>query len=239
MRKLFTMFATILSLIFVSTSMAQVGVIPEGASMQQIIETENAVAEKIEYELELQKLKNTVKTVMNYAVSIGMFGSGFGTCSGVIIKNTPTESIVLSAKHCIGTVEELYVEGILADSVGISLYDDLAWIKLNQEIPNKYAVSISEFSPKKGDLAITIGYPSFELHIGVGQMHLETDDWQFALINVIPGCSGGGVFNEHAELVGIVWGGISKKGEEDKAKIGIFERHLDVVNFVKKHKLLD
>lgn len=170
-----------------------------------------------------------------------MIGVGFGSCSGVLIKNTSTESIVLTAKHCIGTAEEIYVEGILATNVVISLYDDTAYLKFDQEIPGKMPVIISEFAPKKGDLAIVIGYPSFDIHVSVGAMQLKSKDWQYARINIIPGCSGSGVYNEYAELVGIAWGAIgSEKQHEDKTTtIGVFERYEDLIRFVKDHKLLE
>ncbi len=217
----------ILLLSFSTLSFAQVGVIPEV---------------KIEpINLKALALKSTVKRVIDHSVSIVLLSDGFGTCSGVLIKNTAHESIVLTAKHCIGTVEELYVEGILANVVGISLYDDLAYIKLNEIIPNKSAAYISQFDPVKGDLVIAIGYPSLSLHVGMGESHLRTKDWQFVKINIIPGCSGGGAFNQYGELVGIAWGNIGNKKEREKNEttIGIFERLEDIINFVKENKLLE
>lgn len=233
MKKLFTAFAIILSLILIKPGFSDIGVILEGETEPVIIE-EN-------YMDEFESIRNTAKLVVNHSVSIvSLHGGKWGTCSGVIIKNTEEESIILTAKHCIGTVEELYVEYILADSVGISLYDDLAYIKLNEMIPDKTPAYISEFTPKRGDLVIAVGYPSMNLHVAVGEISIRTLDWQFAKIHIIPGCSGGGAYNEYGELIGIIWGAIGKDDEEDKkSEIGIFERLQDVVKFVKKHKLLE
>lgn len=240
MKQLFTAFALVLTLIIVPSIFAQVGVIQEEKLLAETLISDPIKPAKTLLELESQSLKNTMRLVMNHSVSIVGLGSGFTTCSGVLIKNTLEESIILTAKHCIGTVEELYVENILADSVGISFYDDLAYIKLNEMIINKTPATISEFTPVKGDLVIAVGYPSLKLHVALGEISVRTKDWQFARIHIIPGCSGSGAYNEYGELIGIVWGAINGKDEnEDDSEIGIFERLQDVVRFVKKNKLLE
>lgn len=244
MKRLFTAIVITLILFISPLCFAQIGVIPEGKTIPKTLISDpgdETFDSKTLIELESQALENNIKRVINYSVSITSLGNGFGTCSGVIIKNTPNESIVLSAKHCIGTAEELYIEAILVDTVGISIYDDLAYFKLNKMIPNKTAVNISEFVPTKGDLVVTIGYPSFILHIGIGEIQIKTKDWQIATIHLIPGCSGGGVFNEYGELVGIVWGiiGSEKELEKEESTTGIFERLEDIIDFVRKNKLLE
>ncbi len=227
MKRLFIGFALFISLILVTPSFSQIGVVPP-MSTEPIIQS---IVFEIDKETSIQ---NTITLATNHAVSIvGRDKKGWGTCSGVVIKNTKEESIVLTAKHCIGLEEELYVESILADSVGVSIFDDLAYIKLTEMIPNKTPVSISEFIPKKGDLVFIIGYPAMDLYTSIGKITIRTLDWQMAKIKVISGCSGAGAYNEYGELIGIVWGGIKTLGT------GLFEKLTDVQKFVKKHKLLN
>lgn len=217
-------------LFFTTISFAQVGVIPEGRTTPLTNQTSE--------EVRIENLKQTVLKVIDSSVSVSMFGIGIGTCSGTVIKNTQTESIVLTAKHCIGTSEEIYVEGLLVEDLGISIKDDIAYLKINQEIPNKSAIIISNTEPRMGDLVIIIGYPNFHIHISVGEISVKTQDWRFAKINIIPGCSGAGAYNEEGELIGIVWGSVGKSDEQEKSTVGVFERWEDVIKFIKDKNLL-
>ena len=147
-----------------------------------------------------------IPNAITSSVSIVMVDDrlGIGTCTGVVLKNTPYYSIVLTAKHCLVIEGELYVESLLVDSIGISYKSDLAYLVLNKFIPNKTPVRISNYIPKSKDKIIAIGYPRKRLYKTRGTIFSQTPTKQYALMPIIKGCSGGGVFNEHGELIGIM-----------------------------------
>ena len=66
----------------------------------------------------------------------------------------------------------------------------------------------------------------------MGYLTIKTSDWQLANINIIPGFSGGGIFNMSGELIGITWGAVLE------SNTGIFERLEDIHKFVNENKLL-
>ena len=182
----------------------------------------------------IAKIKTVIPQTINYSVSLL---SNDGLCSGVIIKNTPKESIVLTAKHCVHDLEGFYVNGIPVNDYGVSKNDDLAWLKINQEIPDKTYAPISLIKPKNDDIIIMTSYPSLVLDIQVGIIAYSTPDWTFAVLDIVHGCSGSGIFNTDGELIGVVWGGLAKKDQEPMP-IAIFERWEDIVKFIKDNNLL-
>lgn len=181
MRRLLTALGVSLVLLLSKPVFAQVGVIE---SDPLNIVTANAIT-------------STVRIIM-------ADGGSFGGCSGIVIKNTPTESIVLTAKHCISFEGEMYVQSLEVSSLGISLKSDLAYLILHEFIPNKTPVRISNYLPKDGDQIVAIGLPASKLYIERGTMFVQTETEQYAFIKIINGCSGGGVFNKDGELIGIM-----------------------------------
>lgn len=161
--------------------------------------------------------------------SIGM--QGFTNCSGVLLKNDKEKTVVLTAKHCISLSEELYVESILAKKVGVHVSDDLAYIILNSPVKNKVPVKISTFSANINDTVYMVGYPN-KLFTGSGKVYLNSADWQWAEFRSIPGCSGGGIFNDKGELVGILWGTIRGKN------VSIFEKLNEIKAFIAENELI-
>ena len=168
--------------------------------------------------------------------SVSLFGvgdKGFASCSGVVIKNTPTESIVLTAKHCIISEKEIFVEDIKIYSVGISVSKDLGYLKLNKFIPFKTPTTLSNHIPHSKDRIAGIGYPKDELYITKGKIYLETKDYQMAKMEVVGGCSGGGAFNENGELIGIMLGHVPY------LNITVLTKLQDLHKFIAVNKLLE
>ncbi len=155
------------------------------------------------------------------------------TCTGVVIKNTPTESIVLTAKHCLVFEGDIYVESFLVEYIGVSYKSDLAYLVLNRFIPYKTPVRISNSIPKKDDRIFGIGYPNTKLYTTKGTMFVQTPKEQYAFIDIIKGCSGGGVFNTDGELIGIMVRHYSGIG------LGILERLEDIHTIINVNKLLE
>ena len=162
------------------------------------------------------------------SVSLFSVGQGLGFCSGVVVKEDKNKTYVITCKHCISVTEEMLVENNKVESVICFTDDDLAYLIVEGKIPEKRSIKIAKIKPKiKADL-YHIGYPVFKLFKSSGKLIRETNDWNWSSLNVIGGCSGGGIFNKKAQLVGIVWGSLVRHG------ISIYEPLQDVRNFLKR-----
>ncbi len=180
------------------------------------------------------KLDLIIPNAITSSVSIfGVGEKGYASCSGVVIKNTPTESIVLTAKHCITSEIEIFVEHLKAYSVGISITKDLAYIKLDKFISFKTPVKLSNYIPHAKDKITGIGYPKGELYITKGIIFLETLEHQMAKMEIKLGCSGGGVFNEDGELIGIMLGHVPY------FNVSMLTKLQDLHKFINVNKLLE
>ena len=155
--------------------------------------------------IEIEPLDLIIPNVITSSISLfSRSDQGWHSCSGVVIKNTPTESIVLTAKHCSTMKTDIWVEGLEVESMGVALYDDLAYLILDQFIPYKTPAKLSNYIPVKDDLIAFVGYPNKNLYISKGTMFLETNDKYMIDGKIIRGCSGGGAFNTDGELIGII-----------------------------------
>lgn len=184
--------------------------------------------------IETDRLDLIIPNAITSSVSLfGVGEKGFGSCSGVVIKNTPTESIVLTAKHCIVYEKEIFVEDIKIDSVGVSISKDLGYLRLNKFIPFKTPATLSNYIPHSKDRITGIGYPKGELYITKGKIFLETLDYQMTRMEIVSGCSGGGVFNEDGELIGIILGHVPY------LNISMLVKLQDLHKFIAVNKLLE
>lgn len=147
-----------------------------------------------------------VFTMNSSTVKLYSYNDGASyNCTGVLLKNDEEGALVLTAKHCLNPSEENYVEHRLVTYMLASSHDDLALLFLDKMIPNKIPVRVGTVDPKVGDFVYHLGYPN-DILVTFGKVLRETKDHTHAKLSIIPGCSGGGVFNEHGQLVGIVWG---------------------------------
>ena len=211
MKRLFTALGVALILFLSPTfSLAQVGVINSDPFK---IVTANAIT-------------STVRII---------FGTtkGLGGCSGVVIKNTPTESIVLTAKHCLSFDGEMYVQSLVVVAVGSSLKSDIAYLILDKFIPNKTPARLSNYLPKSDDKITAVGFPGSDLYITKGSIFVQTPKEQYAWLEIISGCSGGGVYNTYGELIGIMI------RHYPIMKISILVKLEDIHTIIKVNKLLE
>jgi len=141
-------------------------------------------------------ITSTVNVIMK---DFGIYSS----CSGVVIKNTPNKSIVLTAKHCIGFEGEMYIDGLPVIASQSSLKSDLAYLVVNNFIPNKTPARLSNYIPKNGDKIIAVGYPGRLIYSSKGTIFTQSPIEQLANLTVKKGCSGGGVYNVNGELIGL------------------------------------
>ncbi len=174
------------------------------------------------------KIKNLILTMYDSSVSIFSIGkSGSAVCSGVIIKNEKNNTQILTAKHCSDVFEETYVDGLRVSYVLSSDNDDLAIFILKEQIPNKKSVRFAKQNQKINTLIYHLGFPELSVYTSVGYIYLNAIDNSFAIMKIIPGCSGGGLFNEDGELIGIGFASIDF-GEG----LTVYESIYDVKNFI-------
>ena len=198
----------------------------------QLVDNQKA-EEAVPLTEEQQKFLDVLKTTEKSAVKIfGLSSSGMDRCSGVLIRNDEDNTVILTAKHCINTDEELYVEDVPVKRVGVSLDDDLAYMVLEHPLDTKQPIKLAETSALPLTVVFHIGYPTGDIYLSVGYIELRTKDWQFAKLLVQHGCSGGGIYNEEGQLVGILWGMLNDGRS-------ILEPLSDVKKFIEENKLLE
>lgn len=172
--------------------------------------------------------ESIVNQLEKYTVEIVSIDPELGRCTGVVIKETPTETYVITAKHCVYKTEEQYIETVKPSFVFVSAKDDLALFVVNGKIKNKEPVTLNMEEIKVDDHVYLLGYPYWDKtpYTSDGKILRISDDWVWGLFKSIGGCSGGGIFNDKNELVGILWGGINTEG------ITMLESNKDIKEFL-------
>lgn len=163
-------------------------------------------------------------------VSIFFLGNGIGRCSGVVVKETEDNTHILTAKHCINVSEENYVDNNLVTFIVTSPNDDLAYLIVDGQLENRTVATIGNQEAKIDETIYHIGYPDWDgkMYKANGPVNRKTNDWSWANLRSKGGCSGGGIFNEEGELVGILWGGLTFE------PVTIFEPLRDIKIFLDK-----
>lgn len=159
---------------------------------------------------EQTKIKNLVLNMYNSSVSIFSIGkTGNAVCSGVVLKNESNNTQILTAKHCSDVFEEVYVEDIRVSYTIESATDDLAILILKEKLSNKVPIKFASNNAKRNDIIYHVGFPEIDLYTSVGVVFLNTIDNSYAKMTIVPGCSGGGLFDENGDLIGIAFAHIS------------------------------
>lgn len=170
--------------------------------------------------------------IMDSVVALTMLGDGLGTCSGTIIHEDVNHQYIITAKHCVDSGSEMYVEHSKVTYQITSVDDDLAIVVIDEKIGNKIATSLGYRNGYLRDELYHVGFPSGVVYKASGTLTRITDDWQMYDFRAIPGCSGGGVFNKYGQLVGVLWG--SYRGASDDSPIkSIGEPLKDIKRFLK------
>lgn len=171
------------------------------------------------------------KILRDQTVSILILGRGMGSCSGTIIHEEARKHYVLTAKHCVGISEEMYVERVRVSYAVTSTTDDLAILVMSGKIPNKKVAKISEWSAYIGETVHHVSYPSGVIYKVTGKVTRYSNDWQFLDFRAKPGCSGGGIFNTDGELVSVLWGGYMNPDPKAPLKV-VAEPLSDITSFL-------
>ena len=181
----------------------------------------------------LSNAKENVKVkIIQHTVSLfsEYTDGGFGSCTGVVLKNTPEESYVLTAKHCTSDKQAIYIGDIQGKYYIVGADKDLAIIYFSRHIKNKFPIQLASYVTV-GQTIYHLGYPSGKEYYKLADVDTITTGNIYTKAISIPGCSGGGVFNEYGELVGILWGG----NKEISATVSLryikkFLRNFDYLN---------
>jgi len=152
-------------------------------------------------------------------------------CSGVIVEESKKFTYVITNKHCISPSEETLVENKPVTSIITTIGDDLALVLVKGKIPSKVPTTFAKYNPVIGTELVHIGYPIFELYESWGTLLRTSKDWHWVNLDSIGGCSGGGVYNNNKELVGILWGRFRTK------PVSIYEPIEDIKKFLKQTKV--
>ncbi len=142
-----------------------------------------------------------------------------GFCNGVVISNTENYATILTAKHCVVEQEKFYVEDNEAYLVQKSNFYDLAFLYVPNHLKDKIEVKIA---PNKAGINSEVYYVGevFGLYIysyGRVIVHNITGTRTESTLEIIHGCSGGGVLNKNNELVGIISTGLFLKGMNNRS----------------------
>ena len=124
--------------------------------------------------------------------------------------------------------------------------EDFAIIELESPFEHNYSVKLADENAQAGDVVFAVGHPYTVANAGVGwavsfgeRSGIDSGDyWIDAnILQVEGGNSGGGVFNENGELIGIVSVSWYEEAHEPDAASpyyldnGVVDGILDVINF--------
>ena len=186
----------------------------------------------VEESLEVIKARTIYKKIEKHTVSIISVNPYFTICSGIIIKEDKYHTYILTCKHCLSLNEEMYADDHKIELIITSAYDDLALLITSGKFPNKTPATLALSNPKKEQSVYHHAYPDvYHAYKARGEVVKYTDDWGWANLTLRGGCSGGGIFNEDAQLVGITWGYIFM------LDIALYEPIEDVYKFLAEIKI--
>lgn len=143
-----------------------------------------------------QKMKDSTVSVVGYDDTHEY------TCTGVVLCNNDNNVYIATAKHCIVYEGYMFVEGKDVIHAYVDKNNDVAILKINEIIYGKYSVQFGKGLEKYKDKLYAIGYPGRKEYYNDGYF-LYIINKLFINLKLIPGCSGGPIFNEKAELVGL------------------------------------
>lgn len=139
-------------------------------------------------------------TKFYYPVGTVMIKSKDKVCSGVAIKN----DTVMTAKHCLD--EKLTVTTLNGKELEATVKDeskDMDLAVLTVKEPILIPVVMAEDLPSKASKVYAIGHPQAKLIHAEGQLLAVNNGRIESKIAIEPGFSGGGVYNDQMQLVGI------------------------------------
>lgn len=177
-------------------------------------------------------VKNSVVEIKTEGSQLGGNGIGEyvteGAGSGVVIKK---DGYIMTNNHVIKDAAKIQVtlgkKNYSARLIGTNAKNDVAVIKINAK--NLTPVHVGDSSKTDvGDMAVVIGNPLGELGgsvtagiVSATNRNVTMNNQKMTLMqtdaSVNPGNSGGGMFNDHAQLIGLV---VAKSSGDDVEGLG-------------------
>ncbi len=111
---------------------------------------------------EVMSNQTTFSKITSSVVSIfsNREADGFGSCSGVVIKQTNNNTYVLTCKHCIGPAkEEMYVDRSKVQGIITRTENDLAIAIVEGKIKDKISTIIANKNPGIKEDIYHLGFP--------------------------------------------------------------------------------
>lgn len=148
-----------------------------------------------------EKAQEINKYIMLRSVAVD---THYGKCTGVVqINDKSAGATILTAKHCTDEKRWIEVEGQVPYTVVESQNYDLSVI-FTPYLENKKEVIISTDLPAIGDKIYHIGRQNESPLVVSGEYHWNEYFNHVVKIDADFGSSGGGLFNDKGELIGIV-----------------------------------
>ncbi|GAG29357.1 unnamed protein product, partial [marine sediment metagenome] len=135
-----------------------------------------------------------------------------------------------TAKHCVDKDESISVEGLAVRSIAKSNNNDLVVLIIKEYILSKRPIKFAKRNALRGEEVYHLSYPKFNEFMTDGVIKFSILFLQYATFEIIPGCSGGGVFNDKSELVGLA------VAFSDNEGITVFEPISDIKKFLGRIK---
>lgn len=155
--------------------------------------------------------------------NVVVFNGERACCGGTVVKSTPEETLILTASHCIWNKDKTpmeygYIQFDNDDKyrVEVEAYNrnqDLALLRVTDGIEEKDVAPIAEDSPMVGDKIWVVGYGAGVEDImsqgivsksNTKSIHAPETHCILIDASVYYGNSGGGVYNDDNELIGVV-----------------------------------
>lgn len=142
--------------------------------------------------------------------------------SGVVVHASDNDAWILTAYHVTNGRRQVDIRWperatLQATFVRGNEERDVALYYISRPPPSKVYASVCERKLEVGEEVTYCGYSSGWLHRFTARITRIDKNWVYTTRGVIPGDSGGAIFNKDGELIGIVYG----------ATLDEFRRHID------------
>ena len=228
-----------------NTSVSEIDVVTSNTAINQSIKTLNKSISNLN--LQIQYIYDFIdEPILSELLngSVGVYDIG-GMGSGTVLKKTDTEMYILTCYHVVRNTDILssifkvdavvtvgyvredtitnHVQGLVSYAAKIIKTDpenDLALLKVFFNDPELITMPIAKTEPQKGDKVFSIGNPLEILRtVSKGILSNKKEGFYYSDNTSTFGNSGGGLFNQKGELIGVpamvpaYEGGLDKKGE--------------------------
>jgi S1-C subfamily serine protease len=193
-------------------------------------------------------------------------GSLWGVGGGTVIKKTNNNMYIITCAHVVAEIKKLNeqgfqmgatvgyyknddkysITGIIAYGAEIIKYDedmDLALLKTSAVDDDLLVAKLAKVEPEKGDIVYSIGTPlGFSRTISKGILSNKVDGLYISDGTITFGNSGGGLYNERGELIGVpqqVFGYEVPGGGVPESGLGFSIPLSDIKEFLKDTEVKD